>query len=248
MAFEGPSTVAAVVLETVVGTAGILVLPAGYLAGVRELCDRHGIVFIADEVMSGFGRTSAWFAVDHWGVTPDLITFAEGVNSGCVPLGGVIVSDAIYDTFRTRPYPGGLTYSGHPLACAAAVAAITAMKEDGIVENAARIGEQVIGPGLREIAERHPSVGEVRGLGVFWALELVRDRETREMLVPGAAGGAETRPVDEVVAACKARGLWPVYNYNRIHVVPPCTITDTEAKEGLAILDEALTKADAHVA
>ncbi|MEV7970162.1 aspartate aminotransferase family protein [Sphaerisporangium sp. NPDC088356] len=248
IAFEGPSTVAAVVLETVVGTAGILVPPAGYLAGVRELCDRHGIVFIADEVMSGFGRTGAWFAVDHWDVTPDLITFAKGVNSGYVPLGGVIVSDAIYDTFRTRPYPGGLTYSGHPLACAAAVAAITAMKEEGIVENAARVGEQVIGPGLREIAERHPSVGEVRGLGVFWALELVRDRETREMLVPYAAGGGETRPVDEVVAVCKARGLWPVYNYNRIHVVPPCTITDTEAKEGLAILDEALTKADAHVA
>ncbi|MFC6086610.1 aspartate aminotransferase family protein [Sphaerisporangium aureirubrum] len=244
--FEGPGTVAAVVLETVVGTAGILVPPPGYLAGVRELCDRYGIVFVADEVMSGFGRVGEWFAVDHWNVTPDLITFAKGVNSGYVPLGGVVMSEAIYDSFRTVTYPGGLTYSGHPLACAAAVATITAMKEEGIVENAARIGEQVIGPGLREIAGRHPSVGEVRGLGVFWAVELVHDRETREMLVPYAASGAATRPVDEVVAACRAGGMWPVYNFNRIHVVPPCTITDAEAREGLAILDQALYRADAY--
>ncbi|GAA2136124.1 aspartate aminotransferase family protein [Kitasatospora kazusensis] len=248
IAFEGPSTIAAILLEPVVGTAGILVPPAGYLAGVRELCDRYGIVFIADEVMSGFGRTGEWFAIDRWGVTPDLITFAKGVNSGYVPLGGVIVSNAIHETFREVPYPGGLTYSGHPLACAAAVATITAMKEEGIVENAARIGEDVLGPGLREIAERHPSVGEVRGLGVFWAVELVRDRETREMLVPYAATGAQSRPVDEVVAACKERGMWPVYNYNRIHMVPPCTITDAEAREGLEILDAALDAADRHVA
>ncbi|MCD0484233.1 aspartate aminotransferase family protein [Streptacidiphilus sp. ASG 303] len=244
IAFEGPSTVAAVLLESIVGTAGVLVPPPGYLAGVRALCDRYGIVLIADEVMSGFGRAGEWFAIDHWGVVPDLITFAKGVNSGYVPLGGVLISDAIHETFRDVPYPGGLTYSGHPLACAAAVAAITAMKEEGVVENAARIGEEVIGPGLREIAGRHPSVGEVRGLGVFWAVELVRDRATREMLVPYAAGGAETRPVDEVVAACKERGMWPVYNYNRIHLVPPCTITDDEARQGLEILDEALEAAD----
>ncbi|GAB3948884.1 aminotransferase class III-fold pyridoxal phosphate-dependent enzyme [Streptomyces sparsus] len=247
IAFEGPSTIAAIVLETVVGTAGVLIPPAGYLQGVRDLCDRHGILYIADEVMSGFGRTGEWFAVDHWGVTPDLITFAKGVNSGYVPLGGVILSDAVHETFREVAYPGGLTYSGHPLACAAAVATITAMKEEGVNENAARIGEDVIGPGLRAIAERHPSVGEVRGLGVFWAVELVRDRETREMLVPYAAGGDLTRPVDEVVAACKERGMWPVYNFNRIHVVPPCNITDEEAREGLAILDEALAAADKYV-
>ena len=245
--FEGPSTIAAIVLETVVGTAGILVPPPGYLAGVRELCDRYGILYIADEVMSGFGRTGAWFAVDHWGVTPDLITFAKGVNSGYVPLGGVILSDAVHDTFRDVAYPGGLTYSGHPLACAAAVGTIIAMREEGVNENAARVGAEIIGPGLREIAERHPSVGEVRGLGVFWAVELVRDRETREMLVPYAAGGELARPVDEVVAACKEGGMWPVYNYNRIHVVPPCTITDEEAREGLAILDQALYAADKYV-
>ncbi|MEV5438815.1 aspartate aminotransferase family protein [Streptomyces sp. NPDC052682] len=244
IAFEGPSTVAAIVLETIVGTAGILVPPQGYLAGVRELCDRYGIVFIADEVMSGFGRAGEWFAVDHWGVTPDLITFAKGVNSGYVPLGGVIISDAIHETFRDIAYPGGLTYSGHPLACAAAVATINTMRDEGIVENAARIGKEVLGPGLREIAARHPSVGEVRGMGVFWAVELVRDRETREMLVPYAATGAQNRPVDEVVAACKEQGMWPVYNYNRIHLVPPCTITDEEAEEGLAILDKALDAAD----
>ncbi|MFF2148171.1 aspartate aminotransferase family protein [Kitasatospora sp. NPDC058190] len=244
IAFEGPSTIAAVLLESIVGTAGILVPPAGYLAGVRELCDRYGIVFIADEVMSGFGRAGEWFAIDHWGVTPDLITFAKGVNSGYVPLGGVVVSDEIYETFRDVVYPGGLTYSGHPLACAAAVAAITAMREERIIENAARVGAEVIGPGLRELASRHPSVGEVRGMGVFWAVELVRNRETREMLVPYAATGTQSRPVDEVVAFCKENGLWPVYNYNRIHVVPPCTITDEEAREGLAILDQALSIAD----
>lgn len=124
---------------------------------------------------------------------------------------------------------------------------ITAMREEGVNENAARVGAEIIGPGLREIAERHPSVGEVRGLGVFWAVELVRDRETREMLVPYAAGGELARPVDEVVAACKEGGMWPVYNYNRIHVVPPCTITDEEAREGLAILDQALYAADKYV-
>ncbi|MBT2402155.1 MULTISPECIES: aspartate aminotransferase family protein [unclassified Streptomyces] len=244
IAFEGPQTIAAIILETVPGTAGIMTPPAGYLAGVRELCDRYGIVFILDEVMSGFGRTGEWFAADHWGVTPDLITFAKGVNSGYVPLGGVAISAAIAETFATRPYPGGLTYSGHPLACAAAVATINAMEEEGIVANARRIGEDVIGPALAEMAERHPSVGEVRGLGTFWALELVRDKETREPLVPYNASGADNAPMGEFAAACKASGLWPFVNMNRTHVVPPCTVTEAEAKEGLALLDEALTVAD----
>jgi taurine---2-oxoglutarate transaminase len=248
LALEGPHTVAAVLLETVVGTNGILVPPPGYLAGVRELCSRHGVVFVCDEVMSGFGRTGAWFAVDHWGVEPDLITFAKGVNSGYVPLGGVIISDEIAGTFAQRVYPGGLTYSGHPLACAAAVAAITAMREEGIVEHAARLGAQVLGPGLRALAERHPSVGEVRGLGVFWALELVRDRVTREMLVPYNASGAAAAPMTELFAACRARGLWPFVHFNRLHVVPPCVLTEAEAKEGLAILDEALAVTDAYAA
>ncbi|MEV4439875.1 aspartate aminotransferase family protein [Streptomyces sp. NPDC049577] len=246
VAFEGPGTVAAIVLETVVGTAGILVPPAGYLAGVREICDRYGIVFVLDEVMAGFGRTGRWFAADHWGVTPDLLTFAKGVNSGYVPLGGVAISAAIAATFDHRPYPGGLTYSGHPLACASAVATINAMEEEGIVENAARIGESVLGPGLRELAERHPSVGEVRGLGVFWALELVRDPTTREPLVPYNASGEAAAPMAAFAAACREAGLWPFVNMNRTHVVPPCTITESEAKEGLAALDRALCVADAH--
>jgi taurine---2-oxoglutarate transaminase len=247
IAYEGPGTIAALVLESVVGTAGVLVPPPGYLAGLRELCDRHGILYIADEVMCGFGRTGRWFAVDHWDVVPDLITFAKGVNSGYVPLGGVIVSESVLDTFRQRAFPGGLTYSGHPLACAAAVATITAMTDEGIVENAARIGADVLGPGLRELAGRHPSVGEVRGTGVFWALDLVRNTETREMLVPYNATGPANAPMAELVSACRKRGLMPFVNFNRLHVVPPCTVTDAEAREGLAILDEALTVTDTYV-
>ncbi|QNF94046.1 aspartate aminotransferase family protein [Janibacter indicus] len=245
---EGPQHVAAIVLETVVGTNGVLVPPDGYLAGVRTLCDEHGIVMIADEVMAGFGRVGEWFAVDRWGITPDLITFAKGVNSGYVPLGGVVVSAAIRETFGRRPYPGGLTYQGHPLACASAVASMRIFERDGVVEHARALGEDVIGPGLREIAQRHPSVGEVRGLGVMWAVELVRDRETREPLVPFNASGDAASPMSEVAAACKAAGLWPMIAGNRVHVVPPCTTTADEVREGLAILDEALAVADARTA
>jgi taurine--2-oxoglutarate transaminase len=244
VAFEGPGTIAALVLETIPGTAGILVPPDGYLAGVREICDRHGIVYVADEVMAAFGRAGEWFAVDKWDVQPDLIAFAKGSNSGYVPLGGVIISAEIAETFAQRVFPGGLTYSGHPLACAAAVASINAMADEGIVEHARQLGADVLGPGLRELADRHPSVGEVRGLGVFWALDLVRDKATREMLVPYNASGAANEPMAALVAACKERGLLPFVNYNRLHVVPPCTTTDEEAKEGLAILDDALAVAD----
>ncbi|MGK5632580.1 aspartate aminotransferase family protein [Streptomyces sp. URMC 123] len=246
IAFEGPQSIAAIILETVPGTAGIMVPPPGYLAGVRALCDRYGIVFILDEVMCGFGRTGRWFAADHFAVTPDLLTFAKGVNSGYVPLGGVGISAEIAATFETRPYPGGLTYSGHPLACASAVATLRAMDEERIVENAAEIGETVLGPGLRELAERHPSVGEVRGMGVFWAVELVRDRTTREPLVPYNAAGEDNAPMAAFAAACKQRGLWPFVNMNRTHAVPPCTVTAAEAKEGLSLLDEALSVADRH--
>jgi taurine--2-oxoglutarate transaminase len=246
--FEGPQTVAAVILETVVGTNGILVPPDGYLAGVRALCDRYGIVFIADEVMSGFGRCGEWFAVDHWGVTPDLICFAKGVNSGYVPLGGVIISEKIADHFKERPYPGGLTYSGHVLGCASAVASITIFKEEGIIERARRLGREIIGPELTRMAAKHPSVGEVRGLGVFWAIELVRNPETREMLVPYNASGPAAKPMAEFAAACKAKGLWPFTHFNRVHVVPPLTISDDDLRAGLAIIDEALEVTDRHVA
>ncbi len=244
IAFEGPQTIAAIILETVPGTAGIMVPPPGYLAGVREICDRYGIVFVLDEVMAGFGRTGKWFAADHWGVVPDLMTFAKGVNSGYVPLGGVAISERIAETFAHRPYPGGLTYSGHPLACASAIATINAMREERIVENAAEIGERVLGPGLRELAARHECVGEVRGMGVFWALELVKDRSTREPLVPYNASGADAAPMAEFAAACKRGGLWPFVNMNRTHVVPPCNVSEAEAKEGLAVLDAALSVVD----
>jgi taurine--2-oxoglutarate transaminase len=241
---EGESNVAAIVLEPVVGTNGILVPPDGYLAGVRELCDRHGILLIADEVMSGFGRCGEWFAVDRWGVVPDLICFAKGVNSGYVPLGGVVISRRVAETFRERAYPGGLTYSGHPLACAAAVASIAAFEDEGIIEHARHLGTDVIGPALRELQQRHPSVGDVRGLGVFWAIELVRNRETREPLVPFNAAGADAAPMVELANACKARGVWPFTHFNRMHVVPPLVITDAEARQGIGVIDDALEVTD----
>ena len=240
---EGPGTIGAILIESIVGTAGVLVPPPGYLEGVRALCDRYEILWIADEVMSGFGRAGAWFAWQNWPAVPDLIVFAKGSNSGYVPAGGVIIPQAIAATFEERVFPGGLTYSGHPLAMASIVGSIDAMKEEGVVENAARIGRDVLGPGLAALAERHPVVGEVRGMGVFWALDLVKNRETREPLAPYAGTSAA---MNELVAACRARGLMPFVNFNRMHVVPPCTITDEEAKEGLAILDEAFALVDSH--
>jgi taurine--2-oxoglutarate transaminase len=238
---EGPDTIAAVLLESIVGTAGVLIPPPGYLAGVRALCDRYGIVYIADEVMCGFGRAGRWFAFEDHDVVPDLITFAKGSNSGYVPAGGVIICDPIAATFDQRVFPGGLTYSGHPLACASIVATIDAMKDEDIPGNARRIGSRVLGPGLRELAERHPVVGEVRGTAVFWALDLVSDRQTRAMLAPY---GGSSDAMNTLMAECRRRGLMPFMNYNRLHVVPPCTITESEAKEGLAILDAALEVAD----
>ena len=239
IALEGAATIAAVVLESIPGTAGIMIPPPGYLTGVRELCDRHGILLVADEVMSGFGRAGRWFAIELDAVVPDLLTFAKGVNSGYVPLGGVAMSQAVYDTFAERVYPGGLTYSGHPLACAAAVATIRAMEDDHVVEHAAHLGEDVLGPGLHELAERHPWIGEVRGTGVFWALDLVKDRATREPLAPYGGSSAE---MTALLGACKEEGLLPFSNYHRIHVVPPLTTSDDEAREGLAMLDRALTR------
>ena len=241
--FEGPGTIASILMESVVGTAGVLIPPPGYLEGVRALCDKHGIMLILDEVMAGFGRTGEWFAFENFDVVPDLITFAKGSNSGYVPVGGVIISDPIAATFDERVFPGGLTYSGHPLACASIVASIDAMKEEGIVENAKRIGADVLGPGLRELAERHPVIGEVRGLGVFWALDLVTDRATREPLAP--YGGSSPAMV-ELLGEIKKRGVLPFANFNRLHVVPPCNVSETEIKDGLAVLDEAFGVIDKH--
>jgi taurine--2-oxoglutarate transaminase len=242
MQAEGANSIAAILLEGIPGTAGILVPPPGYLSGVRELADKHGIVLIFDEVMSGFGRTGDWFAhqnatINPDGIVPDLITFAKGVNSGYVPTGGVIISESIANAFEDQVFPGGLTYSGHPLAMASIVASIDAMVDEKILENAARIGADVLGPGLKKLAAKHPMIGEVRGLGVFWALDLVQDPETRE---PAAAA-----TLGLVKAELMKRGLLPFLADNRIHVVPPCTITDDEVARALVIYDEAFTAVEA---
>lgn len=231
---EGADSVAAVLLETVPGTAGIMVPPPGYLRGVREICDRHGIIMICDEVMAGFGRTGSWFAFQQHDVVPDLVTFAKGVNSGYVPAGGVIISDAVARHFDETVFPGGLTYSGHPLAMAAVVATITAMEDEGIVDNAAAVGAEVIGPRLRALAEGSaaPIVGEVRGTGVFWALELVADAATKEPLPPERMAAIRER--------CLDNGLLITVAANRIHVVPPCVVTADEAAQGLDILAAAV--------
>ncbi len=246
IAMEGPSTIAAVILETVVGTNGVLVPPEGYLAGVRELCDRHGILMVSDEVMVGFGRLGEWFGVDHWGVRPDLITFAKGVNSGYVPLGGVLISDEVAATFARRPYPGGLTYSGHPLACATAIESIRIFEDEDICGRSTRLGEEIIRPRLEQMAESHPSVGEIRGLGCFFAIELVRNQETREALVPFNASGVDAEPMNEVIASCKQGGVWPFAHFNGLHVAPPLVIEEDQLHRGLDAIDAALLVADGH--
>jgi taurine--2-oxoglutarate transaminase len=234
---EGPGSIAAILVETVPGTAGVIVPPAGWLAGLRALCDTWGIVLIFDEVMAGFGRTGDWFAfqnpgINPSGIVPDLVTFAKGVNSGYVPAGGVIIPPAIAAEFDTRVFPGGLTYSGHPLAMASIVATIDAMREEGIVENARRIGAEVLAPALAGLAERHPVIGDVRGLGVFWALDLVQDPVTKAPLPP-----AETA---RIKGALVAAGLLPFVQDNRIHVVPPCIVSDEQVAKAIAIYDAVL--------
>ncbi|HWI30037.1 MAG TPA: aspartate aminotransferase family protein [Microbacterium sp.] len=231
---EGPDSIAAILLETVPGTAGVLTPPPGYLAGVREIADRYGALLILDEVMAGFGRTGEWFAFDAFDVRPDLITFAKGVNSGYVPVGGVVISDAVAQHFDERVFPGGLTYSGHPLAAASIIATLDAMAEEGIVANAKRIGADALGPQLRSLADRHPVIGEVRGSGVFWALELVADRGTREPAAPGY--------MQRLKSGLLGRGILPFVVDNRLHVVPPAVVTDEEVAEGVAAIDATLTE------
>jgi len=244
IALEGPETIAAIILETVVGTNGVLVPPPGYLQGLRELADRHGILYIADEVMVGFGRIGEWFAIDAFDARPDLITFAKGVNSGYAPLGGVVVSDRVADHFATRAFPGGLTYSGHPLAAAPGVATFDVFERDGILARVRDLGERVVRPALEAMAARHPSVGDVRGRGLFWAIELVRDRATREPLVPFNASGPGAEPMLRLAAAARAGGVWPFTHFNRLHVAPPLVIDEDELVRGLAVYDEALEIAD----
>ena len=244
---EGPGTIAAIILESVTGTNGILVPPPGYLAGVRALCDEFGIMLICDEVMAGFGRTGHWFAYQAFDVAPDLVTFAKGVNSGYVPLGGVVISEAIHATFENRSFPGGLTYSGHPLACAAGVATFDIFEEEQILERVRDLGERVVRPRLEAIAAKHASVGEVRGTGLFWAIELVKNQETREPLIPFNASGEAAAPFNAVVAACKAAALWPFAAGNRLQVAPPLIISEADLIAGLDIIDAALDVADGYV-
>jgi taurine--2-oxoglutarate transaminase len=231
----------------VTGTNGIIVPPDRYLQSIREVCDRHGILLIADEVMTGFGRTGKWFAVEHWDVVPDIVTMAKGINSGYVPLGAMAVREPIADWVRDKYFVGGLTYSGHPLACAVGVASIEAFREEGIVEHAAELGP-VFEALLGELQERHPTVGEVRGLGCFWGLELVRNRATREPLVPFNASGDAAAPVTRLAKAALERGLYLMTHWNVVMVCPPLTITREELAEGVAILDDVLSIADEYYA
>ena len=230
--FEGPASIAAVLLETVVGAGGVIPPPPHYLAGVRRLCDEFGILLILDEVMAGFGRTGRWFAFEREQVVPDIFVVAKGINGGAVPLGAVVFSDAVADTFTQRPFPGGMTYSGHPLACAAAVGAISAIAEEGLVARADRLGELVLGPGLRTLAAEHECVGDVRGVGAFWAVEFVSDAPRRAPM-----------PADAMArfgAALRQRGVLGLMVANRLHIAPPLVLTDAEAGEALAAVDAAV--------
>ena len=239
--YEGPQSIAAIIVEVITGGSGVIVPDPRYYPALRALCDKYGILLIADEVMTGFGRTGEWFAINHWNVVPDMITFAKGVNSGYVPLGGVIVSERIARFFDDRMLWCGLTYSGHPLACAAGVATLWAYQEEGLIENSRRLGEIALAE-MRAIMSRHPSVGDVRGKGLFAAFELVKNRETREMLVPWNSPGLGV--MADVRRYLLSRGLSTNIRWNILMVAPPLVITEAELRQGLAIIDEALAIAD----
>ena len=247
LVYENPQSVAAILIESIVGTNGLLIPPDGYLAGVRKLCDRYNIVMICDEVMAGFGRCGEWFAVNQWNVVPDLITFAKGVNSGYIPIGGVAISEKIATSFDDQVFPGGGTYYGHPLACATIAESIRIFEDESILERVRFLGDKIIGPGLKEMSETHPVVGEVRGTGCFWAVELVKNRDTREMLVPFNAKGDDATAMKELGKFCKDRELSVLIHNNRLHLCPPLIISDEDTKLGLSIVDEALSAIDQYV-
>ncbi|MGH7902709.1 MAG: aminotransferase class III-fold pyridoxal phosphate-dependent enzyme [Candidatus Dormibacteraceae bacterium] len=241
---EGPATIAAFFLETVTGTNGILIPPSGYLEGVRELCDRHGILMVCDEVMTGFGRTGEWFAVDHWGVVPDLMTMAKGLTSSYIPLGAVAMRPRVAEHFDGEVFWGGLTYNSHPIGCAAALGAIRAYEEDDMVGNSRRMGEVMAGH-LRALESRHPSVGAVRSIGLFGVIELVRDRRTRTPMAPFNGSSPE---MAAVAAFLRENGLSTFVRWNAISTNPPLCIGRAELAEGFEILDRALAMADRAVA
>ena len=238
--YEGPETIAAVLLESVTGTNGIIIPPAGYLAGVRTLCDKYGLLMIADEVMSGFGRTGEWFAVDHWGVKPDLMTMAKGLTSAYAPLGAVGMRPEIAAAFDNVVYQGGLTYTAHPISLAAAIANIQVMQDEHIVEHARQMGP-VLHRMLADLGEQHPSVGEVRSIGLFGVIELVRDRQTKEPLAPWNSSSPEMNALRKY---CQEHGLFIYTHWHTVLIIPPLIITEEELAEGFAILDQALTATD----
>jgi taurine---2-oxoglutarate transaminase len=241
--YEGPQTIAALIIEPVVGTNGILIPPDGYMQGVREICDRHGILLIADEVMSAFGRTGRWWAVDHWGVVPDLITMAKGLTSSYVPLGAVGMRREIADVFRDKVFFGGLTYNSHPLGCATALATIGVYEEDGLIERAAQIGE-VLARHHRELHERHPSVGSTRSIGLFGMVDVVRSRDPYQPMAPYNGTSDEMKAVAKYL---RDNGLYTFVRWNGIMTNPPLTITEEQLAEGFAIIDGALAAADESV-
>ena len=238
--YEGPHTIAAVFLETIVGTNGILIPPDGYLQGVREICDRHGLLMVADEVMAGFGRTGRWFAVDHWDVVPDLMTMAKGLTSSYLPLGAVAMRRGIADAFETKMFYGGLTYSSHPISLAASLATIGVYEEDRLVENAARLGP-VMQAHHERLAERHPSVGAHRSLGLFGIIDLVRSHDPWTPLTPFNGTSDEMKAIGGFL---RENGVYTMIANNSIHTNPPLCITEEQLAEGFEVIDRALEIAD----
>ncbi len=243
-ATRDPHTIAAVFLETIVGTNGILIPPDGYLQGVRELCDRHGILMVCDEVMAGFGRTGRWFAVDHWDVVPDLMTMAKGLTSSYLPLGAVAMRHGIAEVFENKMFFGGLTYSSHPVSLAAALATIGVYESDDLIGNAARLGP-VMRAHHERLAERHPSVGAHRNLGLFGVIELARTRDPWTPMTPFNGTSDEMKAVGKYL---REHGVYTMIANNAIHTNPPLCITEEQLAEGFDVLDAALTLADEAVA
>jgi taurine--2-oxoglutarate transaminase len=238
--YEGPHTVAAIFIEPVTGTNGIIVPPDGYLQGLREICDRHGILLICDEVMTGLGRTGAWFAVDHWKVAPDIMTMAKGLTSAYLPLGAVAINHRVADYFENNVFYGGLTYSAHPMCLAAAAANLRVLKEDDLVGNSRRMGK-VMGELLEDLKAEHPSVGDVRHIGLFGCIELVKNRKTKEPIAPYVGGGPE---MTKLGAFLKERGVYAFTWRNLLHTNPPLCVTEAELREVFEIINEALAITD----
>ncbi len=238
--FEGPDTIAAILIEPVTGTNGIIVPPDGYLPGVRLLCDRYGIVLIADEVMSGFGRTGKWFAVEHWDVVPDIMTMAKGLTSAYAPLGAVAIKPEIAAAFDEREFESGLTYTSHPVSLAAAVANIQVLTDDKIVEHAARMGP-LLKRMLTDLGEAHPSVGEIRSIGLFGIIELVKNRQTKEPMAPWNATSPEMIAFRKY---CLEHGLFLYTHWHTVLIVPPLIINEAELGAGFEVLDKALDITD----